>query len=78
MQVVHISMFTIFHHCSTVIQLILVEKQGDVGHTSYLQSFMKQNVINNDELVIRKALNLTGRQARQKSLCIQCTQFIVF
>ncbi|CAF0932127.1 unnamed protein product [Adineta ricciae] len=40
----------------------IIEKQGDVCHSSYLQSFMKQNVINNDELVIRKALNLTGRQ----------------
>lgn len=38
---------------------------------------MKQNVINNDELVIRKALNLTGRQVRQKSLGIQITQIFI-
>ncbi|CAF3669396.1 unnamed protein product [Adineta steineri] len=40
----------------------IIGKQEELEHTSYLQSLMKQNVITNIEPVIRKALNLTGRQ----------------
>ncbi len=34
-------------------------------HSHFLQSFMKQNIITNVEPVIRKALNLTGRQVNK-------------
>ncbi|CAF2893304.1 unnamed protein product [Rotaria sp. Silwood2] len=40
----------------------IIGKQEDIGHSSYLQSLMKQNVITDVEPVIRKALILTGRE----------------
>ncbi|CAF0811778.1 unnamed protein product [Rotaria sp. Silwood1] len=40
----------------------IIGKQEEIGHISYLQSLMKQNVITDVEPVIRKALTLTGRQ----------------
>ncbi|CAF1125764.1 unnamed protein product [Rotaria sordida] len=40
----------------------IIGNQEEIGHCSYLQSLMKQNVITDAEPVIRKALTLTGRQ----------------
>lgn len=42
--------------------ICIVAKQGELTHSQYLQILMQQNIVTNVEPVIRKALNLTGKQ----------------